>query len=157
MELIPIIKLALLTFTIVLGVVIFISYVVYKMRNRNNELKPQLAKVPVLAYRNSMRITNHSIPKQVSNNMLREQEFFVPQRSGHVNMTNVNKKQVKARFKVLNQQEDLRKYEVNNASDKAFYYPAVKNDILVPDRSASLLDRYSSGNERLNKLNFNTF
>ncbi len=156
MELIPIIKLALLVFTIAATVIIIGSYIAYKVKSKMSEPKPQLVKVPTsVSYRNLARITHHSIPKQVSSPMLREQEFFIPQRNSQTGIK--SKRYQKERFKIINnQQDEMRKFESGNNPERAFYQPAVQDYSLFNSKPKNLLDRYASENERLNKLNFIT-
>jgi len=157
MELIPIIKLALVVFAGFVGLSMIISYFLYKIKNAKMPKRSDVQATPVKQF----VTTSHKVKvsgvhtKDAAQN---DQAYYVPQRKVH---QQVVKQQPaiapRERFQVLNHQiVEERPAVLNLEQKKAFYQPRTNYNVFTPSQTAkSLFDRYSSGNERLHKLNFN--
>ncbi len=159
MELIPIIKLALIIFATVVFFVILISYMIYKAKekktvqpwNKNND-KNNIGKshsVNVHGGRNLHR-DNHS---DLGN---RDQLYFVPQRETRkVPVLAQVEPRSRERFKIVNEQAvNYRIYETRVEKPRAFYYPSEQaaNAFSFRAPAANILDNYSLPSEPLRKL-----
>jgi serine/threonine protein kinase HipA of HipAB toxin-antitoxin module len=157
MELIPIIKLALVVFTGVVGILMIVSYFIYKIKNskvpKRSEIQAQSVKQFVTSSHKAKTQTLQT-PAVAQN----DQAYYVPQRKAHEN--NVKQKPILApreRFQVLNSQNvEVRPALINAEQERAFYQPGTNYNVFTPSHTArSLFDRYSHGNDRLHKLKFN--
>ena len=159
MELIPIIKLALVVFATVVFFVILISYMIYKAKekmqtqskNKNNMKENSSKKQIVISKDESTFIRNH-----YSDHANKEQIYFVPQRQA-VQVPALAKVQPrsKERFKVVNDQQlNYKIYETKVDKPRAFYHPNSQSAKSFTFRSpkGNILDNYSLTNEPLRKL-----
>ncbi|MFA4923526.1 MAG: hypothetical protein WC557_04970 [Ignavibacteriaceae bacterium] len=159
MELIPIIKLALVIFATVVFFIILISYMIYKAKEKlqtqtvsRNYKKENLGKrQPVLVRNESAFIKNN-----YSDHANKEQIYFVPKRQMKpVPVFPQQSKRPRERFKVVNEQQlNYKIYETRSDKPRAFYHPndqSVKSFALHAP-SGNILDSYSFSNEPLRKL-----
>lgn len=157
MELIPIIKLALVVFSGVVGILMIVSYFIYKIKNskvpKRSEMQTPAVKQFVTSTHKAKTQTLQT-PAVAQN----DQAYYVPQRKAHENIAKQKPNLApRERFQVLNSQKvDLRPALINAEQERAFYQPGTYYNEFVPTQTArSLFDRYSHGNDRLHKLKFN--
>ena len=159
MELIPIIKLALIIFATVVFFIVLISYMIYKAKekktvqpwNKNND-KNNIGKshsVHVHGGRNMNR-DNYS---DMGN---RDQLYFIPQRETRkVPVLAHVEPRSRERFKIVNEQPvNYRIYQTRIEKPRAFYHPGEQaiNSFSFPAPAGNILDSYSLSNEPLRKL-----
>lgn len=147
MELIPIIKLALMVFTGVVTVIIAISYIIYKYKGTKSMAKPALAAVPV---RIDNRRVNENIYKNESVSAYSEQQNLIHYRNNQKRKLTLKMKPKKERFVVVNPVVNVEEEVTPNP--RVFYRPQVNAKILDITSNENLFDRYSASSERLNKL-----
>lgn len=148
MELIPIFKISIILFSIAMVVILTISYIMYRVKNakKQNELGNRAIEIqqrmavaqPVL------------IPVQVSQ---KEQALQVQQRVMQQERVSMKPRE---RFQVVNQQQsDLRIFQTEVTLEKPFYHPRQSENKaqFLSRKSFNLFDSYSSGGEKLHKLN----
>jgi len=159
MELIPIIKLAVIIFATVVFFIILISYMIYKAKektqippwnkksNGGNMRKNHLT----LVKREKVDYKNHSMDQADQ-----DQLYFVPQREvTRVPALAHAQPRSRERFKIVNEQPmNYKIYETRVEKPRAFYHP---NELAVKPFSlrnpvVSILDSYSLPNEPLRKL-----
>jgi len=159
MELIPIIKLALVIFATVVFFIVLISYMIYKAKekmqgqSKNQNRKANVAdrKQPVANKEESVFIKNN-----YSDHANKEQIYFVPQKQAiRVPVLAHSQPRSKERFKVVNNQTTNYKiYETRVEKPRAFYHPSSQsvNSYAFRSPKGNILDNYSLPNEPLRKL-----
>jgi len=157
MELIPIIKLAVVIFATVVFFVIIISYTIYKAKEKmqiqpKNQKNGNSSKKQIIARKDESAFSKNHYSGQAN----KEQIYFVPQRQVvHVPVLAQSQPRSKERFKVVNdQQTNYKIYESRVERPKAFYHPNEQSAKSFTFRSpkGNILDNYSLPNEPLRKL-----
>ena len=151
MELLPIIEQALTVFTIFSVVTLTISYILYKMKQKEKqkslETKPVSVQVPVAQF----------VPPPVQQATYQEQSFQIDQRKMQLQeVERVQAIKSRDRFQVVNaQQSDLRVAAAVTLSNQPFYHPRASENRkqIMGRKSFNLFDNYSNGGEKLEKLN----
>ena len=142
MELLPIFRTSLILFMIVMGAVITISYIMYKIKNLDKEnAKSKQLRVP------------ERTPVMVPAPVQREQHNNVHRRA----VQQKQRVQVKPRerFLVVNQQQaDIRIYRTESVISAPFYHPreSENNRQFLSRKPFDLFDNYSTGGEKLHRL-----
>jgi len=147
MELLPIFRTSLILFMIVMGAVVTISYIMYKIKNldKENEKSKQL-RVP-----ERTPVQHVMVPAPVQ----REQSDNISHRAvQHRQRAQVQPKP-RERFLVVNQQQaDIRIYQTEAVIDAPFYHPreSENNKQFLSRKPFNLFDNYSTGGEKLHRL-----
>lgn len=145
MELLPIFKTSLILFMIVMGVVVSISYIMYKIRHlKQDENKAKQMRIP-----ERTPVQHMMVPAPVQ----REQSSNISHRA-------VQQKQrvhvkPRERFLIVNQQQaDIRIYQTEAVIDAPFYHPRNEenNRQFLSRKPFDLFENYSSGGEKLHRL-----
>ena len=159
MELIPIIKLAVIIFATVVFFIILISYMVYKAKekkqvrpwNKKNSNETESKSHLTLIKNEKVNHKNH-----YADNSNKEQLYFVPQREvRRIPVLAHSQSRSSQRFKVVNEQQlNYKIYETRAERPRTFYHP---NELAVKAfsfqaPSGNILDSYSLSNEPLRKL-----
>ncbi len=159
MELIPIIKLALVIFATVVFFIILISYMIYKAKEKmQTQPGNQKNNKENIGKRQAASIKNESafIKNNYSNHANKEQIYFVPQREvKRVPVLVQSQPRSRERFKVVNEQQlNYKIYETRSEKPRAFYHPNSESVKSFTFRapSVNILDNYSLPNEPLRKL-----
>jgi hypothetical protein len=157
MELIPIIKLALVVVSGVVGIFMIVSYFIYKIKNfkvpkRTEKQSPVVKQFVTSSHKiKTQTLQTPAIAQQ-------DQAYYIPQRKAHESISKQKQNLApRERFQVLNNQSvDLRPALINAEQERAFYQPGTNYNVFTPTHTArSLFDRYSHSNDRLHKLKFN--
>ncbi|MCK9211215.1 MAG: hypothetical protein M0P61_10305 [Ignavibacteriaceae bacterium] len=159
MELIPIIKLALVIFATVVFFIILISYMIYKAKEKmQTQPGNQKNNKENIGKRQAASIKNESafIKNNYSAHANKEQMYFVPQREvKRVPVLVQSQPRSRERFKVVNEQQlNYKIYETRSDKPRAFYHPnseSVKSFTFRAPKG-NILDSYSLPNEPLRKL-----
>lgn len=156
MELIPIVKLAFTVFSIAVIVIVTISYTLYKIKNRNVIMpKVQPTKVKQTNV-NRLQKQDYDSKRiqalaQLEN---KEQLFLVPVRNSQFVSQKIQNLTPQERFKILNSQKIADSNLKILKDAKLYYHPAQETPRYTPkSNNQNLFDSYSSGGDRLYKLN----
>jgi hypothetical protein len=159
MELIPIIKLALVIFATVVFFIILISYMIYKAKEKM-QVQPgnQKNNKENIGKRHSVPVKNERafIKSNYSDHANKEPMYFVPQREvKRVPVLVPSQPRSRERFKVMNDEQlNYKIYETRVDKPRAFYHPNDQSAKSFTFRAPSIniLDSYSLRNEPLRKL-----
>lgn len=146
MELISLIKMALLIFTVVVAIIVVTSYIIYKFRESKSSSKPVLAPIPVRA--DNRRSDN--IYKKDYIAAYNEQQNMIHFRNTQNRKLTLKSRPKKERFLVVNPVIP----SINDVSitEKASYHPSINAKMIDLSPNGNLFDRYSASTERLSKL-----
>jgi len=159
MELIPIIKLALVIFSTVVFFIILISYMIYKAKEKmNDHSKSQKGNSENV--RNGHRVhaknENTFLRDNYTNHANREQLYFVPGKEVRkIPVLVESQSRARARFKIVNNQPlNFKIYETRAENPRAFYHPnpQMANSYSFRAGNGNILDSYSLSDEPLQKL-----
>ncbi len=150
MELLPIIETALLVFTVFTVVALTVSYSLYKIKKSERAASEKNERAAVAEQEYHPAPVAPQIPYQ-------EQIYQLQQRQRqHQDLERIQAIKQRERFQVVNnQQSDLRVAAAVAPASQPFYHPrAVENrKQRMGRKSFNLLDNYSNGGEKLEKLN----
>ena len=147
MELIPIFKISIILFSIIMGIVITVSYIMYRVKNA--KLEKNSGSKSIDLGQKAIIAQPALIPIHVAQ---KEQAVQVQQRAMQQERVNLKPRE---RFQVVNQQQsDLRIFQTEVTTAKPFYHPrhAENKKQFVARKSFNLFDNYSSGGEKLSKM-----
>jgi len=159
MELIPIIKLALIVFSTVLFFVILISYAIYKARSKKNDTPGGKKSGPsngTKIHRSQAKNESHVYRRELSKSVQVAMEI-VPQREvKRVPVLVRAQPRYRERFKIVNDQSvNYKIFETKAEKPRVFYHPntqGANNSFSFKAKSENILDNYSLPNEPLRKL-----
>ncbi|MCE1187825.1 MAG: hypothetical protein LWX56_01690 [Ignavibacteria bacterium] len=164
MELFPLIKLSLIVFSILTGIVMVISYILYKIKNARKQSIARAEKVQQQKfiqqpqngyYQPAMAQYQYADIQSANQHPVYEQQAQAQQRKRTVKIQPKVVLRPVERFQIVNQQQvDLRVQAIAQIN-KPFYHPrtAESKRQIISRKSFNLADNYSNGGEKLHKLN----